>query len=139
MSDVTDAKLREILAAANLTELVDSLPLGLDTRIGEDGAMLSGGQRQRIAIARALIRDPRILILDEATSALDVVSEKKVQEAIGHAVRNRTTFIVAHRLSTIRKADRIVVMKDGRIAEIGSYDELMARRGFFFEMQQLQH
>jgi ATP-binding cassette subfamily B protein len=85
------------------------------------------------------MRNPRILVLDEATSALDVVSEKKVQEAIDHAVQNRTTFIVAHRLSTIRKANRIVVMKDGQIAEVGSYDELMARRGPFYEMQQLQH
>jgi len=139
LQDVSDDRLREVLAAASLTELVDGLPKGLDSRIGEDGAMLSGGQRQRIAIARALIRNPRILVLDEATSALDVVSEKKVQEAIGHAVKNRTTFIVAHRLSTIRKADRIVVMKKGQIAEVGSYDELMSHRGLFFEMQQLQH
>jgi ATP-binding cassette subfamily B protein len=138
LRDVSDDRLREVLAAASLTELVDSLPNGLDSRIGEDGAMLSGGQRQRIAIARALIRNPRILVLDEATSALDVVSEKKVQEAIERAVQNRTTFIVAHRLSTIRTADRIVVMKEGRIAEIGSYSDLMARRGLFFEMQQLQ-
>ncbi|MFA7256627.1 MAG: ATP-binding cassette domain-containing protein, partial [Kiritimatiellales bacterium] len=139
LHDVSEERLREVLAAASLTELVSGLPEGLDTRIGEDGAMLSGGQRQRIAIARALIRNPCILVLDEATSALDVVSEKKVQDAIDHAVRNRTTFIVAHRLSTIRKADRIVVMKEGQIAEIGSYEELMTRRGLFFEMQQLQH
>lgn len=139
LRDVSDEQLRTVLAAANLTELVDSLPDGLDSRIGEDGALFSGGQRQRIAIARALMRNPRILVLDEATSALDVVSEKKVQEAIDHAVQNRTTFIVAHRLSTIRKANRIVVMKDGQIAEVGSYDELMARHGPFYEMQQLQH
>ncbi|MDD3275708.1 MAG: ABC transporter ATP-binding protein [Kiritimatiellales bacterium] len=139
LRDISDEQLRSTLAAANLTEMVDSLPKGMETRIGEDGAMLSGGQRQRIAIARALIRDPRILVLDEATSALDVVSEKKVQEAIDHAVQNRTTFIVAHRLSTIRQADRIVVMKEGQMAEVGSYDDLMARRGLFFEMQQLQH
>ncbi len=138
LSDVSDTRLREVLAAANLTDLVDSLPKGLDARIGEDGALLSGGQRQRIAIARALIRNPRILVLDEATSALDVVSEKKIQEAIDRAVRNRTTFIVAHRLSTIRKADRIVVMKEGQISEVGSYAELMARRGLFFEMRHLQ-
>ncbi len=136
---ISDQQVNEVLAAANLTELVASLPKGLDTRIGEDGALLSGGQRQRIAIARALVRDPQILVLDEATSALDVVSEKKVQEAIDHAVENRTTFIVAHRLSTIRKADRIVVLKEGRLQELGSYDELMARAGLFFEMQQLQH
>jgi ATP-binding cassette subfamily B protein len=139
LRDISDEQLRNTLAAANLTEMVNSLPKGMETRIGEDGAMLSGGQRQRIAIARALIRDPRILVLDEATSALDVVSEKKVQEAIDNAVQNRTTFIVAHRLSTIRQADRIVVMKEGQMVEVGSYDELMAQRGLFFEMQQLQH
>jgi ATP-binding cassette subfamily B protein len=138
LGDVSEERLNEILSAAHLFDVIAALPKGLETRIGEDGALLSGGQRQRIAIARALVRDPRILVLDEATSALDVVSEKKVQEAIDHAVQNRTTFIVAHRLSTIRRADRIVVMQDGRIAEIGSYDELMERRGLFFEMQQLQ-
>ncbi len=138
LRDVSREEVGRVLAAANLDELIESLPAGVQTRIGEDGAMLSGGQRQRIAIARALIRNPRILVLDEATSALDVVSEKKVQQAIDHAVKNRTTFIVAHRLSTIRAADRIVVMKDGRIAEIGSYDELTARGGLFCEMQALQ-
>jgi ATP-binding cassette subfamily B protein len=138
LKDVSDEQLRIILAAANLTEMVDRLPDGLNARIGEDGALLSGGQRQRIAIARALVRNPRILVLDEATSALDVVSERKVQEAIDRAVQNRTTFIVAHRLSTIRKANRIVVMKDGQLAEVGSYAELMERRGLFFQMQQLQ-
>lgn len=136
--NVEKSRLYRVLASANLLEFIDELPDGLETRIGEDGARLSGGQRQRIAIARALIRDPRILVLDEATSALDVVSEKLVQEAIDRAVKDRTTFIVAHRLSTIRKADRIVVMKDGRIEEIGSYDELMARQGLFYEMQKLQ-
>jgi ATP-binding cassette subfamily B protein len=138
LENVTDERLNDVLEAACLDDLVCSLPNGLDTRIGEDGALLSGGQRQRIAIARALIRDPRILVLDEATSALDVVSEQKVQQAINHAIRHRTTFIVAHRLSTIRKADRIVVMKGGRIAEIGSYDELVARKGDFYQMQRLQ-
>jgi ATP-binding cassette subfamily B protein len=136
---VDDRQIRDVMAMANLTDVVNDLPEGLQTRIGEDGALLSGGQRQRIAIARALIRDPRVLILDEATSALDVVSEKLVQQAIDRAIQNRTTFIVAHRLSTIRQADRIVVMKDGRLEEIGPYDELMARDGLFKEMQQLQH
>ena len=139
LNDIGDEKLDGILRDAHLDDVVASLPRGLETRIGEDGALLSGGQRQRIAIARALIRDPRILVLDEATSALDVVSEKKVQEAIDRAVENRTTFIVAHRLSTIRRADRIVVMQAGRMAEAGSFDELMARCGPFYEMQQLQH
>ena len=139
LNGVDDDQIQQVLAMANLTDVVDDLPDGLHARIGEDGALLSGGQRQRIAIARALLRDPRILILDEATSALDVVSEKKVQEAIDRAIQNRTTFIVAHRLSTIRQADRIVVMKEGRIEEVGSYEELMEKQGAFFEMQKLQH
>ncbi len=139
LDGIDDGQIQQVLAMANLTDVVGDLPDGLHARIGEDGALLSGGQRQRIAIARALLRDPRILILDEATSALDVVSEKKVQEAIDRAIQNRTTFIVAHRLSTIRQADRIVVMKEGRIAEVGSYDELVARAGLFCEMQKLQH
>ena len=138
LRQVDENRFCDVLAAAHLTELVDSLPNGLDTRIGEDGSLLSGGQRQRIAIARALVRDPRILVLDEATSALDVVSEKKVQDAIDRAIRNRTTFIVAHRLSTIRKANRIVVMKDGRAVQLGSYAELLAQPGLFREMQLLQ-
>ncbi len=137
-NDEHEDRLHKVVEMANLQEFISQLPDGLDTRIGEGGATLSGGQKQRVAIARALIRDPRILILDEATSALDVVSERQVQEAIDQAVQNRTTFIVAHRLSTIRRADRIVVMKDGRIDEIGSYSELITRRGLFFEMQQLQ-
>ena len=138
LPNVSMKQVNQVLAAANLSDLIESLPEGIQSRIGEDGAMLSGGQRQRIAIARALIRNPKILVLDEATSALDVVSEKKVQEAIDRAVQNRTTFIVAHRLSTVRAADRIVVMKDGRVAEIGSYDELIAQDGVFREMQSLQ-
>ena len=138
MPEVPDAKVRDVLEAANLAEFVDSLPKGWDTRIGEDGAMLSGGQRQRIAIARALVRDPRLLLLDEATSALDVVSEKKVQDALDRAVRNRTTFVVAHRLSTIRNAHRIVVLRNGRIEQVGAYAELMERPGLFRDMIRLQ-
>ena len=105
--------------------------------IGENGGKLSGGQKQRITIARALIRNPRILILDEATSALDNVSDKHVQDAISKSVKGRTTFIVAHRLSTIRNADRIIVMQDGEMVESGTYDELLAKKGKFYELKKL--
>jgi ATP-binding cassette subfamily B protein len=104
----------------------------------EHGANLSGGQRQRISIARAIIRNPSVIIFDEATSALDSVSEREIQKAIDNLTENRTTFIVAHRLSTIRNADRIAVLKGGVCVEIGSYDELMAKKGLFYQMQTVQ-
>ncbi|MBK3641851.1 ABC transporter ATP-binding protein [Streptomyces sp. MBT33] len=109
----------------------ERLPQGLDTLVGERGARLSGGQRQRLAIARALIRDPRVLVLDEATSALDTRSEALVQQALARLLRGRTTFVVAHRLSTVRGADRIVVMGDGRILETGTHEELLRRGGAY--------
>jgi ATP-binding cassette subfamily B protein len=114
------------------------MPNGLDSKIGEHGGKLSGGQRQRIAIARAMIRDPQIILLDEATSALDNVSEFLVQKAMKELIRGRTTFIVAHRLSTIRDADRIVVVKKGRVEEVGTFEELMGRRGDFYQLKQMQ-
>ncbi|MCC5842741.1 MAG: ABC transporter ATP-binding protein [Verrucomicrobia bacterium] len=139
MEDVDEARFEEILVAANVLEFVERLPEGLNTRVGEGGARLSGGQRQRLAIARALVRDPRVIVLDEPTSALDVMSEKLVQEAIERLVRGRTTLIVAHRLSTIRNADRVVVMEKGRIVESGTYDELAARADSAFrQMKDLQ-
>ena len=139
MEDVDAARFAEILEAANVTEFVSRLPEGLDTRVGEGGARLSGGQRQRLAIARALVRDPRVIVLDEPTSALDVMSEKLVQEAIERLVKGRTTLIVAHRLSTIRNADRVVVMERGRVVETGTYDELAAREDSAFRrMKDLQ-
>ncbi len=131
MEDADDAAVRDALRDANALEFVDRLPHGLDTLVGEHGARLSGGQRQRLAIARALIRDPRVLILDEATSALDTRSEALVQEALARLLRGRTTFVVAHRLSTIRGADRIVVMEDGAIREIGPHEELLRRGGVY--------
>lgn len=136
--DITDEKLESVIDAANLRTLIDSLPDGLDTQVGEHGGKLSGGQRQRICIARALIRDPRVIVLDEATSALDSISEKMIQEAIGNLTKDRTTFIVAHRLSTIRDADRIAVISDGVCKEIGTYDELIAKKGEFYQLKKLQ-
>lgn len=135
---VTDEQLAKVLDAANLTEFINQLPDGLDTKVGEHGGMLSGGQRQRISIARALIRDPKIIIFDEATSALDSISEREIQEALNNLTKDRTTFIVAHRLSTIRKADRIAVIAEGKCAEIGTFDELMDKKGLFYEMRRLQ-
>ena len=138
LSDVSEEKLAEILEAARLTEMIAALPNGLDTSVGEHGGKLSGGQRQRISIARALIRDPKVIILDEATSALDSVSEKKIQEALDHLTAGRTTFVVAHRLSTIKDADKIAVMEGGRCVECGTYDELMAKEGAFYRYRKLQ-
>ncbi|MCX5555030.1 ABC transporter ATP-binding protein [Streptomyces sp. NBC_00038] len=131
MDDAGDAAVRDALRDANALEFVDRLPQGLDTVVGEHGARLSGGQRQRLAIARALIRDPRVLILDEATSALDTRSEALVQQALARLLHGRTTFVVAHRLSTVRGADRIVVMGDGAIQEIGTHEELLRRGGVY--------
>lgn len=132
-----EEELNRVLEEANVKEFLDNLPEGVDTSVGEHGGKLSGGQKQRITIARALIRSPRILILDEATSALDNVSELHVQKAISSAAKGRTTFIVAHRLSTIRDADRIVVMKEGYMVECGSYEELMEKKGEFYRLKNL--
>ena len=129
--------LMQAVENANISEFLASFPDGLDTHVGEHGDKLSGGQKQRVSIARALLRDPKILILDEATSALDNLSEYHVQKAIDTLIKGRTTFIVAHRLSTIRNADRIVVMDDGQIVELGTYEELIALGGKFSELDRL--
>ena len=129
--DVGEDALARAIAAAHLSDVVSTLPDGLETLVGERGAMVSGGQRQRIAIARALLRNPSILILDEATSHLDAVSERLVQQALHNASRGRTTIIIAHRLSTIRDADRLIVLEHGRIVEEGTWDTLAAAGGAF--------
>ncbi|MGP4111892.1 ABC transporter ATP-binding protein [Streptomyces sp. 4N509B] len=138
MAEPDDPSIREALRDANALEFVERLPDGLDTVVGQRGARLSGGQRQRIAIARALVRDPRILVLDEATSALDTRSEALVQEAMDRLMRGRTVFVVAHRLSTVRGADRIVVMEQGRIREIGTHAELLRAGGLYARLQATQ-
>ncbi|WP_256759924.1 ABC transporter ATP-binding protein [Cohnella sp. WQ 127256] len=136
---VSDRQLDEVVRMTYLEDVIAQLPEGLDTKIGEHGGRLSGGQRQRIAIARALIRNPKVILLDEATSALDNESEHHVQQAMKKLIEGRTTFIVAHRLSTIRDADRIVVMKMGQCVEIGTYEELMAMKGEFYQLKMLQN
>ena len=138
MEEISEEQLNDVLEAANLKELVESLPDGLNTRIREHGGNLSGGQRQRISIARAFVRNPKILILDEATSALDTASEKQIQEATNRLAKDRTTFIVAHRLSTIRGADKIAVMEPGGLKEFGTYEELMEKKGAFYRLKEMQ-
>jgi len=138
LEKISDEALWKTLADANLAEFVRSLPQGLDTPLGESGTRLSGGQRQRLAIARALMRSPRLVILDEATSALDTESERLVQEALVRLTQGRTTLIVAHRFSTIRHAHRIVVLSGGKIVEQGTHAELLAREGHFYRLARLQ-
>ena len=136
--DATDEEIMQVIDDIGLRATVDKLPDGIHTNLAEHGGNFSGGQRQRIAIARALIRRPRLIIFDEATSALDSETEKMVSDATARLMGRCTTFLVAHRLSTIRSADLIVVVEDGRIVEQGSYDELMAKQGRFYELKILQ-
>ena len=138
MRELSDGEVLRAAQAAHVTEFVRTLPEGLETLIGEHGVRLSGGQRQRLAIARALLKDAPILILDEATSALDTASEQYIQAALEALKRGRTCIVIAHRLSTVEHADRIMVLKHGRIAEIGTHAELIRRQGVYAELHRLQ-
>lgn len=137
--EATDEEIWEALRKANLEKLIRGYPNQLDTAIGERGTMLSGGQKQRLAIARALIRNPDVLILDEATSALDTISEREVQKALESAQEGRTVLVIAHRLSTVRHADHIVVLDQGKIVEQGSWPELTAKQGLFSELVKMSN
>jgi ABC-type multidrug transport system fused ATPase/permease subunit len=136
-----DASFEEIAAAAraaHVDEFIDQLPDGYQTEVGEAGARLSGGQRQRLTIARAILRDPQILIFDEATSSLDAKAEKSVQDAIANLMKGRTVLLIAHRLASVKAADKIAVIEGGRVTALGSHDELYARDGLYRELAELQ-
>jgi ATP-binding cassette, subfamily B, bacterial MsbA len=132
-------EIEDAARAAHAHDFITALPDGYESTIGERGQRLSGGQRQRLAIARALLKNSPILILDEATSSLDAESERLVQEALANLMRNRTAFVIAHRLSTVRRADKIIALQDGRVAEIGRHDDLLARQdGVYAKLYALQ-
>lgn len=134
----TDEEVINALKIANAYEFIKDLPEGINTNIGDSGNKLSGGQKQRLSIARAVLKNPPIMILDEATSALDTESERLVQDALENMMQNRTSVVIAHRLSTIQKADKIVVMQKGEIVEQGTHDELLAKKGTYSKLVMMQ-
>ena len=136
--DASDADVRAAAAAAHALEFIEKLPQGFDSNLGERGVLLSGGQKQRIAIARAILRDPVVLLLDEATSALDAESERLVQQALERLMKDRTTLVIAHRLATVKKADRIIVISDGEIIDSGTHKELIEQQGLYAQLAELQ-
>ena len=138
LEDVDPQKVKEAAEIADISAFIETLPEKYDSMVGERGVTLSGGQRQRIAIARAVIRNPSILILDEATSSLDAASEQAVQRALDRAVQGRTSIIIAHRLSTIRNADRILVLSGGKIVQSGTHDELINAGGIYADLYKIQ-
>lgn len=138
LANRTQQEIQAAIENAYLTEVIDGFEMGLDTNIGTSGSKLSGGQRQRVAIARALLKDAPILVLDEATSALDNESEKKIQLALQNLMKDRTTIVIAHRLSTVENADNILVLKSGRIVEQGSHSELLSQQGEYYRLHQMQ-
>ena len=129
-----DKDYEEILEAANINEFLPSLPDGINTMVGEHGDKLSGGQKQRISIARALIRDPQILVLDEATSSVDTRTERHIEHGMDRLMKNRTTFVIAHRLSTVRNANAIMVLEAGEIIERGTHEQLLELGGRYYEL-----
>ena len=136
--DATDEEVYAAARAAVADEFIRKLPEGYDTFLGEKGARLSGGQQQRIAIARAILKNPPVLLLDEATSSLDAESEKLVQEALEHLMKGRTTLVIAHRLATVKKVDRIVVMAEGKIVDEGNHEQLLRANGLYARLAELQ-
>ena len=138
LENSSDDKIIEAAKIANAHDFIMQLPKGYETNIGDGGGKLSGGQKQRISIARAVLKNPDILVLDEATSALDTESEKLVQDALNNLMKNRTSLIIAHRLSTIQHADEIIVMQDGKIMERGTHEDLINQKGIYTKLTEMQ-
>lgn len=138
LNDATDEQIITAAKAANAHDFISGFPKGYDTQIGEFGVKLSGGQKQRISIARALLKNPNLIVLDEATAALDTESEKMIQDSLNTLLHNKTSLVIAHRLSTIRMADQIVVLEKGEIVEIGTHESLLARSGRYRQLYEYQ-